>query len=441
MSRSAHCCVAICAVAIGLDGASRALGQAFAEVGTIASSEEGSEGINSYRLEELIDLVMPANAQRLMVFTQCYAGNMAGVFSTKGNTSVITATDRDKKAGYGGYDKATADNLKPEVGRTAKTVHDAGVTNKLAEETPKTYGGVAPQNFSLAPVVDNAQSPIRSRHILIYAGKPDGNDTTTDVTLRDKVKQNFKDEPKTQVISVGGKGGGGWDQPGTYRGLINALKAIRDAVKASPDPSKEQFIMYVGDHGGKSLIQTIGALPVPGNSTTVAMADGFDSSNGFTSSAITSDANAKPGFTFLVDYTQNGLTPVPGDTAQPIFHPGDWQLEVGPHGFTPGTGTLLTDFTSQMVDLSLIDGADLIGDQPGEGEQIFFPMDKYAFGSFFDMSYDMRFTNMTGQSYTLTEWGESSGPLAKLVPEPGTLVLAGVASTLLLARRRRRLHP
>jgi hypothetical protein len=79
-----------------------------------------------------------------------------------------------------------------------------------------------------------------------------------DTDDRDAIIQNFTGQPNTTVITVGGapnpgdstQGTNGWSKPGSARALARAIQAVGDAMRNSENPAREQFILFVGDHGG-----------------------------------------------------------------------------------------------------------------------------------------------------------------------------------------------
>ncbi|HZU86875.1 MAG TPA: hypothetical protein VFF78_05300 [Anaerolineaceae bacterium] len=213
-------------------------------------STSGGERISETQLRTLLDTYIPeSNAQsRLLILTQCYGGNMLDSFSSGlTKTTVLSATSEGQTARYGGYDDDAARALRPGAGRTSADVHAAGTAGKAPSETPTSQGGAV----SLEPV--SPSGAIQSRHILIYAGKPDSA-PGRDVSQRDQIKSNFANQPPptTTITTVGGAGtAGGWDYPGTAQGMTDALKSIQ--AKMGPN---EQFIMFATDHGAEQSVVT-----------------------------------------------------------------------------------------------------------------------------------------------------------------------------------------
>ena len=211
--------------------------------GTIVQNT--GKGFYDENLRTLLDTFIPtASAQStLIVFTECYGGDQLDNFLGRAGTTVLSATSPGETAKYGGYDNDAAAALIAGVGRTSATVHAAGVAGKHPSETPLTQGPGA----SLEPTNPGA-GPIKSRHVLYYAGMPDGsaNPAHTDNAYRDKIKANFAgDGASTTVTTAGGSGHeDGYDYPGTFAGMCNALDAINNSMNAD-----EQFILFISDHG------------------------------------------------------------------------------------------------------------------------------------------------------------------------------------------------
>ena len=203
---------------------------------TLATSSGPS--IYDYQLRAMLDQFIPTgNAHStLLVFTQCYGGDMMDDFAGRANTTVLSAGSPGEVTYYGGYHDDAAKALRPGSGRTSNDVHNAGVAGKDKDEHPQQQGPVA----SLEPV-DEANGPIKSRHVLVYAGQP----AALDNKDRDTIKNNFDGKPGTIVTTVGGRGGAdGYDYPATLEGLRQALQHIHGDM--GPD---EQFILFVTDHG------------------------------------------------------------------------------------------------------------------------------------------------------------------------------------------------
>lgn len=200
------------------------------------SASDGAP-IRDDTLELLLDQHVPTgNAHSsLLVFTQCYGGSMVDEFADREGTSVLSATVPAQTARYGGYHDDAAAALYAEDGRTSDDVHEAGTDGASSLEDPIAQGPAAPLD-------EVGSTGIGSRHVLVYAGQPE----EKDVEDRDTIEQNFAGDPDTTVTTVGGAGqADGWDYPGTFAGLRDALVEI----SAWMDPT-EQFVLFVTDHGG-----------------------------------------------------------------------------------------------------------------------------------------------------------------------------------------------
>ncbi len=208
---------------------------AVVEAGTLSTASGPS--IYDTQLRKMLDTFIPTtNAHSaLLVFTQCFAGNLVDDFAGRTGTTTLSATAPGESAWYGGYHDDAAEALHPGVGRTSDDVHTAGVAGKSSHEHPSSSG--AP--VSLEPTSDSGE--IQSRHVLVYAGQPNAKD---EADCR-QIEDNFAGQLNTTVTTVGCKGNGtAPDYPATLDGLRDALKAI--GPQMGPD---EQFILFVTDHG------------------------------------------------------------------------------------------------------------------------------------------------------------------------------------------------
>ncbi|MCC7409042.1 MAG: VPLPA-CTERM sorting domain-containing protein [Phycisphaeraceae bacterium] len=386
--------------------------------GTLSASK-GTSILDS-DLAKWIDDYIPGGSQRLIVMTQCYGGDTAKAFTGKANTAVASATSAGEKATYGGYDKSAADALKPGAGKTASDVHTAGTGGKASGETPSSNGGLGLGDFKLDPTDANS-----SRHVLVYAGKPDGGGGTSDTAQRDKIKGNFAGQTNTTITTAGGStaGSGGWDQEGSAAGLKKALKQIGDAINASADPSKEQFILFITDHGDTHQVDIpLNPVITPGGSALVQNFQTFQTTATFGTAQFTEDANNVPGFSVFLDLHAMGLEHPIVDG--PLFAPGDWELVLTPNG---GSATLLDSFFDVFTELS-IDDSGIVGDEQGEGVQLFFPVSEpVMISSFFDVFVEIEVVNHTADDWTIGYVSQDSGDMAKIVPEPAGLWLLGAA--------------
>ena len=416
------------------------------DTGLVRFDGDNAHFISDRQLQQLIDAAVPAASKRLLIFAQCFGGEFAAssLFNTV-NTATTSASAADQEAHYGGYHEKAADGLKPEAGRTGQTVHDEGVAGRFNAgdgftEDPQTGGGLGLSDFSLEPI--NGTSTVKSRHILIYIGKPDrktrrdpdtgekvpdaqGNDQfVEDVADRDSIISNFSGQPNTTVHSVGGApdpsdptvGTDGWDRPGNFDGLAAALHDIKQEFDKAADASKEQFILFVGDHGAYRTARS-SATNVPATSRSVVAGD--FAVPPLTESAqigLLGDHQNTTTVEFFVDFT-GFFSPVEYDTNGdyiPLHMPGDFAIDVTPIG--GGTTVLLTDFFEEFRD----DGSDELGDAPGEGLQFRFAVDEATWMSWAGQTVGIGVTNNNAFDVEVATVAFSSGPLSRgpHLPDP-----------------------
>jgi len=433
------------------------VGRAFAA--NPSAVQEGTLCINGYGdiratdLSTWINNAIPSSSQRLMVLTECFGGNTAQAFANQANTAVISATSPGQIAYYGTYAVGATGALTAGATNTGQTVANAANATASPDETPSTGGGLAPASFSLAPVT--AFGPIESRHVLIYSGMPGGPDNN-DVNERNTIINNFASDPATTVYTVGSNGTNGWDQPGTPAGLQATLNTIGNNINLSGHPANEQFIMYVGDHGGvrnglPSIFLTIPPsllTPVtpsntplqcfqddkPGNSDGVPIPGTFA-----VSPSVLSGAN--PSFSVFIDLSSSinqistGGHPVNLTEALSLINPSAWQMAL-----TPSTGSPIT-LANPTVVFKDLNGNGILGDSAGEGIELDFPMPAATMmSSFFDVFTNISVENGSSLPWQVSDPSQNSGAIAQAVPEPestalGSLVLAVMG---VVARRPRR---
>ncbi|MCX5683087.1 MAG: hypothetical protein NT049_05305 [Planctomycetota bacterium] len=399
-------------------------GAAFsAQPGGTLSTSQGA-AITSTELRQMVDSLVPGSAQGLLVATECYGGNLIGDFANKANTATASATSPGQQAIYDAFDYGAAAGMAPGAGKTGQTVYDAGTASKANSETPTSGGTLGLGAFSLENVA--ADGAVRSRHILVYAGKPDGG-KNRDKDQRDKIKQNFAGQANTTVTTVGGDGTGGWDYAGSAKGLRSALLDIGARIAGSADPGKEQWIFFITDHGGQMPVTGVGATVNPGASHSITGALTLASADvGGTALNYGTTADS-PGFGITISGITAAIDP---ENYTPHFHAGDWSLEVSDPAH-PGNTVMLTQFSETYTEYD----DNIIGDMAGEGITLVFPTTEANFESFFDVFADARMINNTGESYLVDSFFMTTGDVGKL-PEPATLTLLAVGGLLALRRKK-----
>ncbi|MFQ5796481.1 MAG: hypothetical protein ACE5JP_15730 [Candidatus Bipolaricaulia bacterium] len=304
-------------------------------------------------------------------------------------------------------------------------------------------------NFSLENT--SATGAVRSRHVVIYMGRPetrrerieDRNGKTvptpdgdrrdiSDASGRDAIKNNFKNQQNTTVTSVGGppdpnnprSGQDGWDHPGNLDGLEAAIRQAGNAIRRSGHPDKEQFILFVGDHG-EGTRADLRSTTVPGNSRSV-VSDAFQpfaEDASVIQHALVNPYNVS-GFSIFLDY-DGTATPIQLDRTtsgdrMPFFAPDDFRLEITPQNRDT---LVLRTFGEQPFDL---DADDVLGLIPGEGISLFFPVSEAIFmDRLLGGNLEIAFVNNTASDVTITEVAQTAGvcgrqgPVPPSVPETG----------------------
>jgi hypothetical protein len=413
------------------------------EKGTLVTNDAKSY-VYDDELAKWIDELIPSSANRLLVFTQCFGGNMVDDYQGKSNTAVASAGSPGQYTVYDGYHDDAAKALKPGAGTSGKSVHDAGSAGRVPDkklfpftsfqEQPSSGGGLPLQSFSLEPT--SPSGDVQSRHVLVYAGAPRAPQDDAD---RDAVEQNFAGQPNTTVRSVGDKSQAGWDRPATPENLRKAIQEIGEEIAASPDPSKEQFIFFGGDHGdyhGQVFLNPVTRekfVVQPGDTLRGQGFSGFDGAK--LDPAILEQAPGnRPGFSVFVPFDGSTPHPVPEALASytPFFGPGSFSLSVGPTGGPPLIS--ISDFLELPYELADMGATtDVLGDFPGEGVQLFFEVPESFFvASFFDVSLDLDVTNHTASPQGIQWLSQDSGEVPRMIPEPSSasLALAGLLAAL-----------
>lgn len=271
----------------------------------------------------------------LLIFTECFGGNMLDDFKDRCGTTVLSASSPERPSHRGGYEDDAAKNLKPGKDYDANQLHIKAEEGKDKYDTPVIQlppGGGKPASLEHV----NPEGEIRSRHILVYAGLPGKEDKDRCTTI----KKNFEKESNTTVTLVGGKGTSDeFDFPGTLEGLRKALVTIKERMN-----SNEQFIFFVSDHG--DIHKVLKDVTVqPGDNTILMLLD-----DNFIAQLEYSQSNDS--LTGISVYTE-------GDTD---LKPGDLSISL------PGVGVEYKKFEDYKIDL---DGnGDLKGEN--EGHQLFF---------------------------------------------------------------------
>ncbi|MBC8106865.1 MAG: hypothetical protein H7Z14_09775 [Anaerolineae bacterium] len=398
-------------------------------------------------LDNLADL--PAGCKRLIIATQCFGGTFVRLARGKADTAAASGSDDKTKTTTGGYDKGATDQTKPESGNNGKKVHDSGDASKTGRENPQSTDGTAGntplQDVSLEPTSDSGA--VYSRHILIYAGRPE----PTDKADRDKIKNAFQGQARTTVLSVGGgrrpgspsQGTDGWDRPADGVDLIKAMEELKAQIMSSAHPEREQFIFYVMDHGVE--VRNTPATPnspptspgqrgvIPGVQMFRSTPTAPDGEYDIEKINLIEDTENVPGFNLFIPFTDAtyAYDPFGGSS---FFQPGDWSLQVGSHSFA--------SFSEGYRDLGGA-GDYVVGDSADEGISLFFPVPESLFlNEFFDTTLDVSFDNLvpvTGGP-RFREWlvgsvTQTSGAMAQL-PEPTSAMLLLIGACRLIRRRR-----
>ncbi|QOI99722.1 MAG: hypothetical protein HRU70_04200 [Phycisphaeraceae bacterium] len=383
------------------------VGHAHAQgTGTLPTSVAGDGPIFDFELKKLIDDIIPACSPKLLVFTQCYGGDFLNEFAGSGNTTVLTGSGPGKVTYYGGYHRGAAGALRPGPGRTARDVHQGGINRRVGDENPQTGGTVPPQNFPLDPV---GQNNILSRHVLVYAGKPEPLDNAD----RDDIRGAFPNNPPSQSVrTVGGRGAAdGYGAAASHANLKKALEDIRNEINASTDPCKEQFILFVTDHGDIHKVGGcgVGCVAPPAAPTPVQLEPFISPLVPFEPWLI--DPDNATGLSVFIDLAQAGIV-LPID-AGPFFHPGQVMVQVITQD---GQAFTLAQFEETYVDF----GDGLVGNEDLEGINLKYLIPEPAFiDSFFDVFFQVTVFNNTPQPLPIGRVTLDSGAVRR--PGDGNL--------------------
>jgi len=323
--------------------------------GTLATNAGAS--IRDDDLARWIDTYIPTNTPKLLVLTQCYGGDMAKEFADKANTVVISATSEGEEAIYGGYDAGATGAMQPGAGRTAQDIHNAGVDNRDAVETPTVTGGMNPTNFPMSSV--STSGVVRSRHVIMYAGQPDGR-PGRDVDQDARLQGIYANESNTTYRAVAASTAGGWDYDGTARGLREAIQEAGTLITNSPNPAAEQFILYASDHGDRHVTAALSTI-LPTHLPVIFNGFPTFSSDVMAPNVLLLNTNTVPGFSVFIPFEPGGLVFDPG--SEPFFPPPDWWLTITIPDQPTFPPLLLTD----PVELPLELDNGTVGDFQGKG--------------------------------------------------------------------------
>jgi len=400
---------------------------------TFGDSVANPNAISDRQLSEMIDAVVPNETERLLIFAQCYGGAFAtSEHFNKPNTATMAGTHPNQTARYGGYHQAAAKALRPgkdpmtDQNFTGQTVHDAGVAARFedgsgdtdATEQPTVGGGMALSDFSLESVVLSGTG-VQSRHIVVFAGQPgvgaaknkDGDKIWgSDSEDRKNIRQNFFWEAGATVHTVGYDGTGGWDHPGTAKGLKAALEEVREQLTyPGVDPSKEQFIFFAGDHGEYRRARQISAT-IPSGARSVVNVE-FAALSPANEDAVVWGSK-RTSVSFFVPFDEF-YWPIQRDqdgNYLPSHGEGDFIVDITPVGGAARKDTLvLTEFFELFRD----EGSDVLGDSPGEGLEFRFEIDKASFLALAGSTLEIGITNANPFPVTVGAFTLSAGAIPK----------------------------
>ena len=421
-------------------------------------------------LRQMLDYYIPAATPKFLIFSQCYGGDLvtSGHFRDAANTAVATGSGANQTGKYGGYHDDAARGLKPGDGRTARDVHEAGSAGKwivepadtttdtsllhFLGEWPQTGGALALENFPMAPVTTSG--PVRSRHIVVYAGRPGGHinkmeispDGTTvnyqsgmnvavgDKQDRDTIQSNFAGQPNTTVRTVGGEGSesdplkglDGWDFPGTREGLRRAIDEAGEAIRKSPNPGLEQFILFVGDHGMPGRADTSPARVNANARSETRVADKFmplGQDDPLIDDMLRQSDN-RPGFQFFMQ---------PAETrrpARPLASPAA-ELDAGRLRLAVKVGdTTVLEVVNPRVGIDDVNHDGIVDANAGEGWTVFFPVEEwFAIHRLAGSTLTLVLKNDTDQDLVVSETVFLGGAIERgsgIIPPPLILDVAPV---------------
>jgi len=383
-------------------------------------------------LDAWLALLLPADAERLLVFTQCFGGNFVQQFAGDAATATASAQEAGKGSWYGGYHAGASLKFGPGLGRSGQDVHDGGVAQRDSRENPQTGGLLPLSSFSLS---DNNNSAVITKHrrVLVYAALPD---KFWDELDRSNIANHFAGQPLTVLENIGSNGGGFWDFAPTAKSLRDRVQQAGLDLASAPPGSPKQFLLFVTDHGGLGQVQKPDTVIPIGPLASVNQTLSTFSSSTLDAEALVADPENRPGFAIriglipfdhTVAYQDSGV----GDYT-PLFAAGDWSVTVADPLGQPIFAS--STFSETYVDLDG-DGA-LTG--LDEGVELFFPVPESLLLSpdLFDRPDDVTVTVTNGldREYGLVSVALVTGAVAK-VPEPDAAAPAAILALLALARR------
>ena len=406
-------------------------------------------GVTQPQLGRWLDLMFDDEMPKFLVFTQCYGGDFADHPAIKGlpGAAVVSADKVGEEADNGGYHDDAARALKPANGRTAKDVHAAGKAGKADVETPLVRGTLALDKFSIEST--SKTGAVRARVIVVYLARPiskeilfmpnnfpgSGKPTIPlaegktkkdphrlvrikDIADRDAITKAFRGEADTTIINVGGRPGmkKQWDFPADRRGLLGAFVKARGVFRAlkktepNLDPSKLQLILFVGDHGN-DIVTSSGRK-------TVRKGSRSDVATGFRSSPSTpgrlrvleATPDNQPKISVRLDMEGRNvpLRRITGGFA-PLFGTGDFALTV-----TPADGLGPIEIADFFEDALNEDDDLVLGNNPGEGLVLHFPVDETDFRDrLLDATIDVALSNNTNDDVIADLVTQDTGALQR----------------------------
>lgn len=427
----------------------------------------------------MIDERIPADTEKLLIFTQCFAGNFAEHPSIKNlrNTAIASADKPDKRTAYGGYHDDAARELKPGDGRTAELPHAAGVAGKYPTEEPYATGTLGLADFSLADT--SPAGEILGRYVLIVVARPDTQNEWVDVDAngntvpfplsgrdpekekdkkrafqdtsdRDVIKASFAGKHNTFVTALGGSPNNpdsqAWDAPATLENLTQRIRSIGQELGNVGAPGKWQLIVFVSDHGEPLASSPVNQQAPPNSRSSLHNTFKTLRDTPELRDAMARDPENRPGFSVFLSFKgQSEALQRTSDGYRNLFSPGDFALELTPQGGNP---LELRSF-SEIVRNTSADG--VLGNESGEGLELFFSMEESDFlARFLGTEVKVILSNASPKNLAVESVAQHAGALNRIfreVPERTSwVIVAAVLTTLallafLILKRFRRANP